>query len=387
MTALYSLLHFLTDGLCALAMFGRFHQDASRFYLYILLYNFCAFALQLPFGAAVDLLRKRYPEKKGQWAAYCAVFGAGLTIIGAFTHPVILGLGNALFHVGGGIGTMDEDRKKEKKGALLGIFVSPGAIGLYLGTVLGKQLPYGFVFSLSITVSFLYMAVSFFLLVKARGYRILQNGRKWSLIKLSEDEDAMQEKGLSESPELSDSKLPLTKYAVTASALLFLVVVIRSYTGMAVTFSWKEGFTAGLLATFCIAGGKALGGILAAKFGDVKIMALSLLLGALAYAFSGYMAFGLAALLLFNMTMPVTLYMIADRFKSLSGFSFGLLTMALFIGFVPVYLGAEAFLKPPCLGALMCFVSLGLLLAARVLLNREGEETGKETALKRAEAR
>ena len=42
--AVYSVLHLLVDGLCALAMFGVFLQR-EKDYLYSLLYNFCAFAM------------------------------------------------------------------------------------------------------------------------------------------------------------------------------------------------------------------------------------------------------------------------------------------------------------------------------------------------------
>ena len=57
------------------------------------------------------------------------------------------------------------------------------------------------------------------------------------------------------------------------------------------------------------------------------------------------MAAGVAALFLFNMTMPVTLWAMVQLLPGAKGFSFGLLTFGLFIGFIPVYLGC-----PPVLG-------------------------------------
>ena len=47
MTALYSVLHFLVDGVCAWAMLGPLAGGMESY----LLYNFCAFVLQLPLGA------------------------------------------------------------------------------------------------------------------------------------------------------------------------------------------------------------------------------------------------------------------------------------------------------------------------------------------------
>jgi FSR family fosmidomycin resistance protein-like MFS transporter len=69
------------------------------------------------------------------------------------------------------------------------------------------------------------------------------------------------------------------------------------------------------------------------------------------------------AVLLFNMTMPITLWAMAKIFSAAKGFAFGLLSFGLFIGFVPLYLGIDV---PPGASwafALMAAVSLALLLA------------------------
>lgn len=50
---------------------------------------------------------------------------------------------------------------------------------------------------------------------------------------------------------------------------------------------------------------------------------------------------GVGAVLLFNMTMPITLWAMAKVFPAAKGFAFGTLTFALFIGFLPVYLGVD----------------------------------------------
>ena len=93
MTGLYAAVHFLVDGICAWAMLGRLGGGWTGF----LVYNFCAFALQLPLGAVLDRLEDR------RWPMQFAALGCCLTAAGAFCHPAVLGLGNALFHVGGGV--------------------------------------------------------------------------------------------------------------------------------------------------------------------------------------------------------------------------------------------------------------------------------------------
>ena len=90
MTGLYAAVHFLVDGVCAWAMLGHLGGDYGG----LLVYNFCAFALQLPLGAVLDRLGGR------QAPLLFAGTGCLLTVLGALLHPAVLGLGNALFHIG-----------------------------------------------------------------------------------------------------------------------------------------------------------------------------------------------------------------------------------------------------------------------------------------------
>ena len=125
-TFLYSCLHFLVDFLCAHAMF---RWAAEGLLPDALVYNFCAFALQMPLGALMDL----HSQRQSKLPAAVAALGSALTILGSITCPAVLGLGNALFHVGGGIGVIREDDARHWQGRGLGVFVAPGALGLFLG--------------------------------------------------------------------------------------------------------------------------------------------------------------------------------------------------------------------------------------------------------------
>ena len=357
-TFFYSILHFLTDGLCALALYSRYGEN-GQWALYVLLYDFCAFVLQMPFGAFLDSLKRKLPGKTARRLPYfCALLGAVLTAAGAFLHPVILGLGNALFHVGGGIGTIEEDREKQRGGAALGIFVAPGALGLYLGSVYGQrggaqQLP-----ALLLTAAVYLLLFLVFGMLSGRKEKEEKNGETGSFGKGA---------GRTAAGPLPQAD----RAAAAAAALCFLVVVLRSYAGFSVTFSWKTGFLAGFACTLAVVLGKMAGGILAARFGTERIMTVSLILAALGYLFSEQPAAGVAALFFFNMTMPVTLYMIADRFRGLEGFSFGLLTVALFLGVFPALFGLEPLLPGRWLGAAVSLASLVMLLVSARLLERE----------------
>ena len=62
------------------------------------------------------------------------------------------------------------------------------------------------------------------------------------------------------------------------------------------------------------------------------------------------------------MSMPITLRAAADALPGLKGFGFGLLTFALFLGFLPTWLGWSV-LSAGWFLALGAAVSLALLLA------------------------
>lgn len=332
MTAPYAILHFLVDGLCAFAMFGTF-SVRENWYLNVLLYNFCAFALQMPMGVVLDTLNRRKCERKYEPSFGFAAVGVMLTCLGAVTHPVILGIGNALFHLGGGVGTIHEDEAKGWKGRGLGVFVAPGALGLYLGTLLAKgevirMLPVLMVIGL--------------VAVCCLG---------WCCYLM-----------------LSQKKMPATmaQANIEKDGLLLLlgclvVVILRSYIGMAVGFSWKTTVLAGTIAVLAVVFGKVAGGFAAAWAGIRRTVVVSLLLAAVCYMLSENMLAGILALFLFNMTMPITLYLLVQKLKGLAGFSFGLLTFGLFIGFLPTYLGMELLVDDRVLGAVGSLLSLVIL--------------------------
>lgn len=309
-TAIYSVLHFLVDFLCAHAMF---RWAAEGMLPDALVYNFCAFALQMPLGALMDL----YGDRWKRLPAAVSGLGVALTILGTATHPSILGLGNALFHVGGGIGVIREDDAQGWQGRGLGVFVAPGALGLFLGGQLAGVdiIPLLFLAALALLVP---------------------------LFRLPAFDPASSEKG-------EGFGLPLL--------CCFLVVILRSYVGMSVVFSWKNGFLMGFAAVLAVVLGKMAGGFFAVWLGVRKTVITSLLLAAVCYGFGDYPLFGMLALFFFNMTMPITLYQIVQRHPQYPGFCFGLLTFGLFLGFLPVYLGWDL----PVGGAVGSWISLALL--------------------------
>ena len=140
-----------------------------------------------------------------------------------------------------------------------------------------------------------------------------------------------------------------------------VVVSLRSYIGMSVGFPWKSTLFAGAVAVLAVILGKVAGGFAAAGAGIGRTVVVSLLLSSLCYMFSQNMVAGVLALFLFNMTMPITLYLLVQKLKGLAGFSFGVLTFGLFLGFLPTYLGVHIPVDGRVLGCMGSILSLVIL--------------------------
>jgi len=319
--AVYSLAHFWMDLSCAFLLF-RTLSDSPRWGLCLLLYNFCAFALQMPLG----LLADRLDRNGAVSAAGCALTALAFLLPWSLPAAVTAGTGNALFHLGGGIDVLNQSRERAWA---LGVFVSPGALGLFLGTLWGK----GTAPALWLAPAGLLLLGGAILWLCRRTFGTLHSGNAPA------DLDAPGGYGM---------LLPL-----------FLVVVLRSYMGMNQAFPWKGEWA--LLLTLALVLGKTAGGFAMDRLGAGRASAVSLGLAAALYLASALPLPGMLAVFLFNMTMPVTLWAAARAMPGAKGFTFGLLTFALFLGFLPSWLGWPSLLRGPASYAVMAAVSLLLL--------------------------
>lgn len=326
MLAVYSVAHAAVDFSCAFLVY-RAMLDDPLIGLCLLFYNFCAFALQMPFG----LLADGWNRNAVVAAAGCgAVALAYLPVFPAIAAAVIAGIGNGLFHVGGGLDVLNDSGKKA---SALGIFVSPGALGLYFGGILGG----GDVLSAFLPPIVLLAAGGLILVVARSTY----NGFT----------------SLNAPTELS-----LSKDGLLSAVLLTAVVALRSYMGFNQTLPWKGTWHWGVIVTVALVLGKAFGGFLCDWVGAKKATVLSLGLAAVCYFCSADPLCGTMAVFLFNMTMPITLWAAAKLMPGGKGFAFGLLTFALFLGYLPTWLGWPSLLTTPLANGLAAAVSGGLLL-------------------------
>ena len=326
--AVYSFGHFIVDLSCAIYMMGCL-KESQNWGLIILLYNFCAFALQMPIGIIADKWNRN---------ACMASLGCLLIVLSFLFHDwslsaaMILGIGNGCFHIGGGLDVLNES---DETMGLLGIFVSPGAFGIYFGTLIGKS---GYInhFGVLLVLATVLLGLSFLFI-----YLNFKQRRSLRSLNSDLDVDFSQKTGL--------------------LAACFLVVVLRSHIGMILSYPWKTGVLAAI-AVCMVVFGKALGGIISDRVGVRKTVIVSLGAATVLFLIGDLPFAGLGAILLFNMTMPITLWIMAKLLPGAKGFAFGILTFALFIGFLPKYYGYTSVIPGNVEYAAGAFISLIIML-------------------------
>lgn len=313
--SIYSIIHFIVDLSCAILVSNLITQKLGagiNLFVAILIYNFFAFAMQLPIGIIADKVNKN---------ALCSAIGCLLVAIAfgvantGIISCLIAGIGNAMFHVGGGIDVLNIS---DKKASFSGIFVSTGAMGIFLG---GRSASIGF--------NKYYIVIGILLLSAL------------ALIWLY--------KQIKDKVKNEEVKIPkVNNTVIIAIICLIFTVIVRSYVGLILSFEWKSNFILALIAIFAVVFGKMLGGIIGDKIGFMKISLISLIASAFLFIFAFDNSFmGILAILFFNMTMPITLTALSNILFYNKGMAFGLLTFALFIGAVPALFGYKKVIFSP----------------------------------------
>ena len=315
MTGIYALVHMAVDLSCAFLVY-TYVLGGEQWYLWLLLYNFCAFALQMPIGAAADRLDRNSCVAVGG----CAGVLAGLLLgIAGFPAGAVgpNGIGNACFHVGGGIDVLN---RSERRAAPLGIFVAPGALGIFLGTMLGRAGTEAAVW------------IGGLLILSAVVIRAAAGREKLWL--------SSGNAPFSFSVPSSSVRSGRTRMA---AACFLAAVILRSYSGMIQNFPWKETLAgSGLILAGAVVLGKMAGGVLADKLGIQRTAFRSMCAATVGFLCLVYPAAGILAVFFWNMSMPLTLWAVSKVFSGAKGFGFGLLTFGLFVGFCPAWLGGSS---------------------------------------------
>lgn len=338
--ALYAFSHFALDMCCFAALYaGAVKSDHAA--LLVLLYNALAFGLQAPLGALTDRLDDVRPA---------AVLGLGLVAVGAmamenyFVCVLLLGIGNALFHVSGAVAVL-----RERPGDALraGVYVAPGALGVALG-ILGASTGTD-----ARAMCVLLMLVCVFLILAVgpgapRGCSIVETPH--------------------EPPVLGAG----------AIMLCLATIGVRSFGGFS-----AELANLLLLGAFSAFLGKLLGGVIARKLNWGVLALLGVGIGGLIMAFfpgRGFVYFGV---FLFNLAMPLTLSTVMKSLPGRTGLGFGLTTLALLLGWLPLVALETGYHAPVLLLAgiaLVAALTLFFILRPRKPITETQEENPDESA-------
>jgi len=318
--------HFLVDLQGIYLIQSQYqHHDFLNIALFFIIYNIIAFGLQPFFGYIADKHRYYFIYIiLGLLLPLLALQMASVGIIAI----IISTLGNAMYHVGGGIVSVD---LYPKKAAPAGVFVAPGALGVFLGGYLAVQTQ-SYIFIISVVT----IVICCILFYSLRNH------------------------------QMNDYFKPIKDNIIKIVCMIFGVVFIRGMIGSILIFTWKTDYSIIFILVSSVFLGKLLGGVLGDKFG-FKLIGIGGLVLSLPLLLLGHsnVILGLLGAFCFNLTMAITLFLIIDNLGKYKGFAFGLTTLALLFSYFPSAFGFSL-----DFGIMYYIIMTLLVLSGAYLLNK-----------------
>lgn len=322
---IYAYAHFATEVACFYFLFSRLN-DSPIWWGLALLFDALAF---IPQGV-IGLIADKYPRFN------YGLLGSIMIVIAMMLPTdiialVILCLGNAIVHIGGAQQTL---RTSGGRIASTSIFVGGGSFGVITGQLLAQLNRHVFVI-----IPIALMLVSVLLLAYKTNYFELKT-TKWEI----------------------DVTTKNSEMAIICVA--FIVIAIRAYIGYAIPTEWNKTEYQAILLFFIMGCGKIVGGFLADCMGCYKTALISSIASIPFLLFgNSIMILSLVGVGLFSMTMPVTISILVSKFPQQPCFSFGITTVALFVGTFPAF-----FVRPTTLLAHQLTVLILIVIAILGLL-------------------
>lgn len=298
---LYFYVHFITE-ICCFYCLSKVTGNAVVLWLTPLLYDFAAFVLQAVIGLFSDSHPKFKPAVAGTF-----ILSFGMILFDFFKvlyiPMLIVAIGNAFIHVGGAEVTLRTSKGKLSHPA---IFVAGGSFGVISGKMMGR-----------LNIPMLVLVIAAFTIIPFA--LLADETKKDTLLK-----------------EFNYAKENVSPISVIVFATI--IVAIRGFMGYGIPTAWNKSDFQAVLLYVAMGIGKAMGGILSDAIGMKKTLMISLL-GALPFLLCGdrIMIVSLIGVMLFSMTMSLTLGLIVSELKDSPGLSFGFTTIGLFIGTVPIF--------------------------------------------------
>ena len=357
MLVIFTVLHFLVDGICgaALAVYALNQPFFEPIIYYFGMYNAVAFGTQWLTGYLFD---RKENWLRGSFIFAALTLGAGtVPALGIAAQTLLLGIGNSVFHVAAGSIVLRRFPTYKE----LGIFVSGGAVGLALGlnSFVG---PYPFLLACTVLSLF----VSWQLNKKDTQYVNNKYKKTDDSISVTGADSERQacfagNAGTESAAGFSTVSGSLTGAAAISMFFLLGCIVLRS-------MGSGQGDSSYIMLFPCVfAAGKALGGIVCDRIGYKQTIITVFLLSFIALQLQG-LAASVLLVLAFNMTMPLTLRLVHWCNPRYPGMMFGLAAGCLLPG---VYY--HGFSIPPQAMVVLQFLCLA---AAGRLLLKEKADTG-----------
>ena len=295
--------HLCIEVVSYMLLYLRFGTYVSAYI--ILIYDFFAFVPQALIG---ELHNKHKTWNIG--FAGIILFTTSLLLIKTNNNIIyllavlLISFANAILHECGAIAVASVSKKNIFPSAL---FVSGGTIGIVIGRYFATA-------NVSINILFIFIVTMLIILTVTSKTWCNEDVRYIDVNIVSEDK---------------------TKMIIFLSALF--VLTVRSFMGFVLPLAWKISFFHTIILSLFLGIGKALGGYLCDTIGYKKVAFLSTLVCVPFIIIGNYfMIFSLIGIMLFSMTMSITYAMLLSIIKNNPGVAFGITTIGLFLGAVPL---------------------------------------------------
>lgn len=300
---MYAFVHFIVEVSCFYILSS--YNDSDYIWIIGLMYDCLAFVPQGFYGFLYD---RNIKVNFGILGTVLTT--ASIIMFGCSLNPIavvfFLTAGNAMIHLHAAELTL---RGSEGKMSPAAVFVSGGSFGVITGKLFAQfGVPLLFILILNV-VSIVPILVS------------------------ATFKDQYKDENLKQY-NYSRKNIKGTSIVLLAT----LVVAVRAYMGYGIPTSWNKTIVQNVALFVCMGIGKAMGGILIDKIGIRKTAFISTI-GALPLLMFGnnIMSLSLIGIMLFSMTMAITLALIVSELHEAPGVAFGFTTTGLFIGSLPVF--------------------------------------------------
>lgn len=280
--------HFCVDASCAAVVVGATRGMVAVIQFFVL-YNFLAFCMQPLAGILLDKIKK-LQSKSYIIASFVLLLCGFIPYLNIWGRVMLVGLGNCLFHTGAGTIILTSSHNKM---APLGIFVSGGAVGLFVGTFFAHN-----------PICHIILALSLLALILLN----LNIPRKTKVSAVN----------------IFDGQVAFW---------LCMCITIRSFMGFAPLSDFTKTPLIILMITMGVFAGKSLGGIFCDKWGIKKVVYVSTIFVMALFLFSFQNPYLWTVVqVIVNLSMPITLYLMYKSMPRYPAFSFGLAASFLVIG-------------------------------------------------------